>query len=74
MRGGKDVTFARLRLIESMRNARTLLDYANMTIYDQFNEKCPRVPLYTFAYSYDSTYEEIFAPACMLGYPIQASL
>ena len=31
-------------------------------------------PSYTFIYSLNSTYEDFFAPAYLLGYPIQVSL
>ena len=46
--GGKYITFARLCLIGSMRNACVLLDYVHMTKYNRIDEKCSDIPIVHF--------------------------
>ena len=40
----QDITYTRLRIIESIRNVRTFLDYINQKRNNQINEKCLLIP------------------------------
>ena len=76
-----------LSIIQYMINVRTFLDYVHATTNGWINEKHPYKPsiFYVRAItyypnyktfqtcSYDSTYEDSFAPACMLVNPYQAN-
>ena len=46
--GKKYTNFLGLRLIESMRKVCTFLDYVNLNIYNQINEKGPRFSIIKF--------------------------